>query len=80
MLEWVAISFSGRSSCLPVCVVFDFCHQWPIVFRAQSFASLSRFIPVYFILGVMVNMIVSLISLSNLFIVSIKEMQRISVR
>ena len=48
-----------------VCIVFDFLHQCRIVFCIQVFVSLGRFIPRYFILfDVMVNGIVSLISVS----------------
>jgi len=54
-----------------VCVIFDFFHQRVVVFRVQIFSSLSRLIPRYFILfDVMVNGIVSLISLSY-FVVSV---------
>ena len=55
-----------------MCVVFDFFHQYLIVFCVhRSFASSGRFIPRYCILFVaVVNGIVSLISLSDcLFLV-----------
>ena len=49
-----------------VCVIFDFFHQYLIVFQYRSFVSLCKFIPWYFILFVaVINGIVSLISLSN---------------
>ena len=41
ILEWVAISSWSRSSCLPVCVVFDFFHPCPIVFKVQVFCFLK---------------------------------------
>ena len=48
----------------PACVVFSFFHYTLIVFR-ESFASLGRFIPRYFILfDLMIQGIVSFISLS----------------
>ena len=46
--------------------IFDFFRQHFVVFRVQVFVSLGRFIPKYFTLfDVMVNGIVSLISLSD---------------
>ena len=52
-----------------VCIIFDFIHPCHIVFRVQSFVSLRRFIPKYFmLLDVMVNGIVSLIYLSYLLL------------
>ena len=51
---------------LSVYVVFDFFHQCLIIFHIQVFCLLSRFIPEYFILFVvLVNGIDSLISLSG---------------
>ena len=54
---------------LSICVIFDFFNQCLIVFRVQVFASLGNFIPRYFILFiVMLNGIVSLIPLSDFFL------------
>ena len=51
---------------------FDFFHQCLIVFRVQVFTSLGKFIPGHFIIfDVMVHMIASLISLSELLLVYI---------
>ena len=48
-----------------ICVIFDFFHQYFILFYMLVFVSLGRFISKYFILFVaMVNVIFSLISLS----------------
>ena len=52
---------------LSICVIFDFFHQCLKFSAYRSFVSLGRFIPRYFILFVvMVNGVVSLISLSEL--------------
>ena len=57
------------SNCVftPICVFFDFFHQCLILFRVQVIVPLGRFIPGYFIhFDVMINGIVSLISLSDI--------------
>ena len=58
---------------LSICFCYlDFFHQCLIVFRVQVFTSLGKFIPRHFIIfDVMLNIIASLISLSDLLLVYI---------
>ena len=56
------------------CVIFNFFHQCLTVLEYRSFASLGRFIPRYFInFDVMINGIVSLISLSDILLLAYRN-------
>ena len=65
---------------ISVCVIFDFFHQCLIVFCIQVFVSLGRlFLGIVFFFVAMVNVIVSLISLSDFSLLVYKNIRNFCV-